>query len=91
MLFRLTVRFAQSFSNRFDVALVLGVSRTAQMESRQTELLVLLIVTFAAASIITILRLLSRKVKRNSLSWDDYFALCGFVCYYYHWIISCNR
>ncbi|UKZ74788.1 hypothetical protein TrVFT333_002458 [Trichoderma virens FT-333] len=48
------------------------------MESRQTELWVVLFVTFAAAVIITILRLLSRRLKRVPLSWDDYFALCGF-------------
>jgi TRAP-type C4-dicarboxylate transport system permease small subunit len=61
------------------------------MESRQTELLVLLFVTFAAATIITILRLLSRTVKSNPLSWDDYFALCGFVCYCCYSIAFCNR
>ncbi|KAI6783928.1 integral membrane [Emericellopsis cladophorae] len=49
------------------------------MESRQTEVWVVLFVTFAAATIITVLRLLSRRLKRISLSWDDYFALCGFA------------
>ncbi|OAQ65724.1 hypothetical protein VFPBJ_11117 [Purpureocillium lilacinum] len=49
------------------------------MESRQRELWVVLFVTFAAATIITILRLLSRQLKRNPLSWDDYFALCGYA------------
>ncbi|CAH0024654.1 unnamed protein product [Clonostachys rhizophaga] len=49
------------------------------MESRQTELWVVLFVTFTAATIITILRLLSRRLKRLPLSWDDYFALCGFA------------
>ena len=51
----------------------------AKMASRQTELWVVLFVTFAAATIITVLRLLSRRLKRISLGWDDYFALCGFV------------
>ncbi|KAG9257235.1 uncharacterized protein F5Z01DRAFT_459920 [Emericellopsis atlantica] len=51
----------------------------AKMESRQTDLWVVLFVTFAAAVTITILRLLSRRLKRISLSWDDYFALCGFA------------
>lgn len=53
----------------------------AKMESRQTEIWTVLFVTFTAATIITILRLVSRRLKRNSLSWDDYFALCGFVSY----------
>jgi len=51
----------------------------AKMASRQTELWVVLFVTFAAATIITVLRLLSRRLKRISLGWDDYFALCGFA------------
>ncbi|KAL7917057.1 hypothetical protein ACQKWADRAFT_307700 [Trichoderma austrokoningii] len=49
------------------------------MESKQTNIWVVLFVTFAAAVVITILRLLSRRLKRVPLSWDDYFALCGFV------------
>lgn len=49
------------------------------MESRQQELWVVLFVTFAAATIITVLRLVSRRLKRIPLSWDDYFALCGFA------------
>ncbi|KAM0541345.1 hypothetical protein ACHAPJ_013293 [Fusarium lateritium] len=49
------------------------------MESKQTDLWVVLFVTFAAATIITILRLLSRRLKRIPLSWDDYFALCGYA------------
>jgi len=49
------------------------------MESRQKELWVVLFVTFAAATIITVLRLVSRRLKRIPLSWDDYFALCGFA------------
>ncbi|KAF5660881.1 integral membrane protein [Fusarium heterosporum] len=49
------------------------------MESRQTELWTVLFITFAAATIITILRMLSRRLKRITLSWDDYFALCGYA------------
>ncbi|GAB7336683.1 hypothetical protein MBLNU13_g10354t2 [Cladosporium sp. NU13] len=49
------------------------------MESRQTELRVVLFVTFTAATIFTVLRLASRRIKRLSLSWDDYAALCGFA------------
>ncbi|KAH7305176.1 hypothetical protein B0I35DRAFT_516405 [Stachybotrys elegans] len=49
------------------------------MESRQTELWVTLFITFAAATTITVLRLLSRRLKRIPLSWDDYFALCGYA------------
>ncbi|KAK0385633.1 hypothetical protein NLU13_6810 [Sarocladium strictum] len=49
------------------------------MESKQTELWVDLFVTFSAATIITILRLLSRWLRRTPLSWDDYFALCGYA------------
>ncbi|KAF4437563.1 hypothetical protein F53441_13012 [Fusarium austroafricanum] len=49
------------------------------MESKQTDLWVVLFITFAAATIITILRLLSRRLKRIPLSWDDYFALCGYA------------
>jgi hypothetical protein len=73
------------------VSVLLSFSRRVKMESRQTELLVLLFVTFAAAMIITILRLLSRTIKRNPLSWDDYFALCGFVCDCCYHITSCKR
>ncbi|KAH8754780.1 hypothetical protein F5883DRAFT_632524 [Diaporthe sp. PMI_573] len=51
----------------------------AKMESRQTDLCAVLFVTFATATIITILRLLSRRLTRLSLSWDDYFALCGYA------------
>ncbi|KAG7420144.1 hypothetical protein Forpe1208_v002062 [Fusarium oxysporum f. sp. rapae] len=51
----------------------------AKLESKQTDLWVVLFVTFAAATIITILRLLSRRLKRIPLSWDDYFALCGYA------------
>jgi hypothetical protein len=54
----------------------------AKLESKQTDLWVVLFVTFAAATIITILRLLSRRLKRIPLSWDDYFALCGYVSFY---------
>lgn len=50
-----------------------------EMESKQTDLWVDLFVTFSAATIITILRLLSRWLRRTPLSWDDYFALCGYV------------
>ncbi|KFH48445.1 hypothetical protein ACRE_006400 [Hapsidospora chrysogenum ATCC 11550] len=49
------------------------------MESRQTSLWVVLFVTFAPATIVTILRLLSRRLKKIPLSWDDYFALCGYA------------
>lgn len=49
------------------------------MESRQNQLWAVLFITFAAATIITILRFLSRRLKRITLSWDDYFALCGYV------------
>ena len=61
------------------------------MESRQQELWVVLFVTFAAATIITVLRLVSRRLKRIPLSWDDYFALCGFVSRVRYCISSCNR
>lgn len=54
----------------------------AEIESRQTDIWVVLFVTFAAATIITILRLLSRYLKRIPLSWDDYFALCGYVSHF---------
>ncbi|GKU11302.1 unnamed protein product [Fusarium langsethiae] len=49
------------------------------MESRQTDLWVVTFVTFAAAVVITVMRLLSRRLKHIPLSWDDYFALCGFA------------
>ncbi|KAJ4129215.1 hypothetical protein NW768_007750 [Fusarium equiseti] len=48
------------------------------MESKQTDLWAVLFITFAAATIITAMRLLSRRLKRIPLSWDDYFALCGY-------------
>ncbi|KAF5027009.1 hypothetical protein F66182_884 [Fusarium sp. NRRL 66182] len=49
------------------------------MESKQSDIRIVVFVTFAAATIITLLRLLSRRLKRIPLSWDDYFALCGFA------------
>ncbi|KAM0318829.1 hypothetical protein ACHAPQ_010549 [Fusarium lateritium] len=49
------------------------------MESRQNQLWAVLFITFAAATIITALRFLSRRLKRITLSWDDYFALCGYA------------
>lgn len=49
------------------------------MESRQTDLWAVVFITFSAATIITAMRLLSRRLKHIPLSWDDYFALCGFV------------
>ncbi|KAH7013659.1 hypothetical protein EDB80DRAFT_749306 [Ilyonectria destructans] len=48
------------------------------MESKQTDIQAVVFITFAAATIVMILRLLSRRLKRIPLSWDDYFALC---CY----------
>lgn len=49
------------------------------MESKQTDLWVVCFVTFAAATIITFLRVLSRWLRRTPLSWDDYFAFCGYA------------
>jgi len=51
------------------------------MESKQTDLWAVVFITFAAATIITAMRLLSRRLKRIPLSWDDYFALCGYVSF----------
>ncbi|KAH6871236.1 hypothetical protein B0T10DRAFT_611294 [Thelonectria olida] len=48
------------------------------MESKQSSIRAVLFITYAAATIVMILRLLSRRLKRIPLSWDDYFALC---CY----------
>ncbi|KAJ4009224.1 hypothetical protein NW752_009523 [Fusarium irregulare] len=48
------------------------------MESKQTDLWAVVFITFAAATIITAMRLLSRRLKHIPLSWDDYFALCGY-------------
>lgn len=62
-----------------------------KMESKQTELRVVLFVTFTAATIFTVLRLASRRIKRLSLSWDDYAALCGFVSYCCHCVAFHNR
>lgn len=49
------------------------------MESKQTDIRAVVFITFAAATIFMILRLLSRRLKRIPLSWDDYFALCCYV------------
>lgn len=49
------------------------------MESRQTELWVDLIITYVAAVVITVLRVVSRRLNRQPFGWDDYFAFCGFV------------
>ncbi|KAH7143571.1 hypothetical protein EDB81DRAFT_690139 [Dactylonectria macrodidyma] len=51
---------------------------STKMESKQTDIQVVVYITFAAATIVLLLRLLSRRLKRIPLSWDDYFALC---CY----------
>ncbi|KAM5347530.1 hypothetical protein ACJ41O_007354 [Fusarium nematophilum] len=48
------------------------------MESKQTDIQVVVFITFAAATILMGLRLLSRRLKRIALGWDDYFAIC---CY----------
>jgi hypothetical protein len=49
------------------------------MDSRVSEIVAVLAITFISATIITLLRLLSRRLNRVSLAWDDYFALCGFA------------
>lgn len=49
------------------------------MESKQIDIRAVVFITFAAATIVMILRLLSRRLKRIPLSWDDYFALCCYV------------
>ncbi|KAF4472154.1 integral membrane pth11 [Fusarium albosuccineum] len=46
--------------------------------SKQPELWAVEFITFAAATIFIALRLLSRRLTRIYLWWDDYFALC---CY----------
>ncbi|KAF5005197.1 hypothetical protein FDECE_8318 [Fusarium decemcellulare] len=46
--------------------------------SKQPELWAVEFITFAAATIFIALRLLSRRLTRIHLWWDDYFALC---CY----------
>jgi hypothetical protein len=51
------------------------------MESKQTDIWAVCFITFAAATIITAMRLLSRRLKHIPLSWDDYFALCGYVSF----------
>ncbi|KAF5011459.1 hypothetical protein FDECE_2424 [Fusarium decemcellulare] len=50
----------------------------AKIESKQTDIQAVVFITFAVATIVTGLRLLSRRLKRIPLSWDDYFALCGY-------------
>ncbi|KAJ3547447.1 hypothetical protein NM208_g1509 [Fusarium decemcellulare] len=46
--------------------------------SKQPELWAVEFITFAAATVFIALRLLSRRLTRIHLWWDDYFALC---CY----------
>ncbi|KAM0419052.1 hypothetical protein ACHAPT_011991 [Fusarium lateritium] len=47
-------------------------------ESKQVEIQAVVFITFAVATIVMGLHLLSRRLKRIPLSWDDYFAIC---CY----------
>ncbi|KAL9570446.1 hypothetical protein ACKAV7_005454 [Fusarium commune] len=49
------------------------------MESRQSDLWAVCSITFVIATIITILRMLSRRLARLPLSWDDYLALCAYA------------
>lgn len=48
------------------------------MESKQPDLWAAISITFFMATVATILRLVSRRLKRIPLAWDDYFSLC---CY----------
>ncbi|WAO97032.1 Hypothetical protein NCS54_01473600 [Fusarium falciforme] len=51
---------------------------STEKESKQVEIQAAVFITFAIATIVMGLRLLSRRLKRIPLSWDDYFAIC---CY----------
>ncbi|KAM5341461.1 hypothetical protein ACJ41O_014492 [Fusarium nematophilum] len=48
------------------------------MQSRQPDLWSAEFITFPVATVFIILRLISRKITRVGLWWDDYFAIC---CY----------
>ncbi|KAI9897909.1 hypothetical protein N3K66_007765 [Trichothecium roseum] len=48
------------------------------MESKQPDLWAAISITFFMATVAIILRLVSRRLKRIPLAWDDYFSLC---CY----------
>ena len=77
--------FASSYQTIGSLFLIyylhLLVGARLTMESKQTDLWAVVFITFAAATIITAMRLLSRRLKRIPLSWDDYFALCGYVSF----------
>jgi hypothetical protein len=49
------------------------------MESRQPAMWAASLVTYAAALIAFLLRLLARRLKRVQLAFDDYLALFAFV------------
>lgn len=48
--------------------------------TKQTNLWVAEWSSFAAATVFIILRLVSRKLTRVGLWWDDYFAIACYVC-----------
>ncbi|KAH6949744.1 hypothetical protein BKA56DRAFT_714736 [Ilyonectria sp. MPI-CAGE-AT-0026] len=50
------------------------------MQSRQTDLWSAEFITFPAATAFLILRLISRKITRVGLWWDDCFAISCYVC-----------
>lgn len=56
---------------------------STEKESKQVEIQAAVFITFAIATIVMGLRLLSRRLKRIPLSWDDYFAICCYVCLFF--------
>jgi hypothetical protein len=51
------------------------------MQSRQLDLLAAEFITFSAATIFLILRIISRGITRAKFWWDDLFAVLCYVCY----------
>ncbi|KAM6508163.1 hypothetical protein FALCPG4_018050 [Fusarium falciforme] len=59
---------------------------STEKESKQVEIQAAVFITFAIATIIIGLRLLSRRLKRIPLSWDDYFAICCYIVIIPYWV-----
>ncbi|KAL2291769.1 hypothetical protein FJTKL_11961 [Diaporthe vaccinii] len=49
------------------------------MQTRQPELFVALSITWSFATLTLVLRLLCRRITKNRLWWDDYFAIIAYL------------
>jgi hypothetical protein len=55
------------------------VASSVKMQSRQPDLLCAEFITFPAATVFLLLRVISRKITRVGFWWDDWFAILCYV------------